>query len=50
VSEHDKEEVTGEWGILAGVKELDSEHVDRISLAQSIAQCLCGVLKPSVSI
>jgi len=38
----DKEEVTGERRILAGAKGIDSEHVDGISLVQSIIHCRSG--------
>jgi len=38
----DKEEVTGEWRILVGLKGTDSEHVDGISVVQSIVHCRSG--------
>lgn len=38
----DKEEVTGERSVLAGVKGTDSEHMDGISLVQSIVHCRSG--------
>jgi len=38
----DKEEVTGEWRIPVGVKGINSEHVDGISLVQSIVCCRSG--------
>jgi hypothetical protein len=34
----DKEEATAEWGVLSGIKGVDSEHVDTIS----IVHCLSG--------
>jgi len=38
----DKEEVTGEWRILVGVKGINSEHLDRINPVQSIVCCRSG--------
>jgi hypothetical protein len=38
----DKEDITGEWRILAGVKGIDSEHVDGINRVQSVVPCRSG--------